>query len=258
MTNDNQNNTQPAGEMPDDPDDDAIAMMLLTDDVDTLKRRVIETQQENARLAGELECARTYTGVEGYPCPLCTYEHGVFVAPCEMHQQIDALRAELAEVRAERDEWVQNVNELDSSLAQATYAVDDVREQLAALRAEARWEPVVYSTFVEDQSYNDTYLLITLGGTQLEMGTDPTADGKTVNLPSDMRLCRLVPGQDTAQGRIAELEAQLAEAKRWTPTVNVETGQLTVGDPVVDEWLTPDEDAAWAHLQDTPAQESGN
>lgn len=53
--------TQPAGEAPDDPDDDAIAMMLLTDDVDTLKRRIIETQQENARLAGELAQGTSYS-----------------------------------------------------------------------------------------------------------------------------------------------------------------------------------------------------
>lgn len=66
--------------------------------------------------------------------------------------------------------------------------------RIAALEAQLgeakRWEPVIYSTFVEDQSHNDTYLLITLGGTQLEIGTDPTSNGPTVNLPSDLRLCR--------------------------------------------------------------------
>lgn len=55
--------------------------------------------------------------------------------------------------------------------------------------------PVRYSTFVEDQSYNDTYLLVTLDGSQLEIGRDPTLDGVTVNLPSDMRLCRWQEGE---------------------------------------------------------------
>lgn len=44
--------TQQAGEAPDDPDDDAIAMMLLTDDVDTLKRRVIELEAQLAEANG--------------------------------------------------------------------------------------------------------------------------------------------------------------------------------------------------------------
>lgn len=65
--------------------------------------------------------------------------------------------------------------------------------ELARLRELVQWEPLVYSTFIVDQSYNDTYLLATLGGTQLEIGTDPTADGVTVNLPSSMRLCRRNP-----------------------------------------------------------------
>ena len=79
--------------------------------------------------------------------------------------------------------------------------------------------PVVYSTFVEDQTHNDTYLLITLGGTQLEIGSDPTFDGKTVNLPSDLRLCRLT---DDAPGdmpryshRNGETEPPTTKGNYW-------------------------------------------
>lgn len=47
------------------------------------------------RLKAELEKARTYTGFEGYPCPLCEYKDGVFIKNCEMHSQIAELKAEL-------------------------------------------------------------------------------------------------------------------------------------------------------------------
>lgn len=73
------------------------------------------------------------------------------------------------------------------------------------------WMPVVYSTFVEDQTHNDTYLLITLGGTQLEIGSDPTFDGKTVNLPSDLRLCRL-----TDDAAAVDMQLIAAAAERLT------------------------------------------
>lgn len=86
--------------------------------------------------------------------------------------------------------------------------IDDLRAQVAALKqqlsvcseyadkvtaerdAAREWQPVIYSTFIEDQSYDESYLLVTLQGTQLEIGRDPTADGVTVNLPSDYRLCQ--------------------------------------------------------------------
>lgn len=108
------------------------------------------------------------------------------------------IRGALKQVRDDVTTTLQQENaRLAEDKAMLQARVWELDAELAALRAEARYAPVVYSTFVEDQSHNDTYLLVTLGGTQLEMGTDPTAGGVTVNLPSDMRLCRLVPGQDT-------------------------------------------------------------
>jgi len=49
-----------------------------------------------AAAARDLERARTYTGLEGWACPLCTYEAGKFIALCGPHRQ-------LAEAEAERD-----------------------------------------------------------------------------------------------------------------------------------------------------------
>lgn len=76
---------------------------------------------------------------------------------------------------------------------------DEMQTTIAALRQELaarQWEPVHYSTFVEDQCHNETYLLITLDGSSLEIGTDPTRNGVTVQLPSDMRLCRKRTAQE--------------------------------------------------------------
>lgn len=83
------------------------------------RQRIEQLERENKRLrdwcesapspvfvdglAASIERARTYTGVEGYPCPLCRYEDGVFIEPCEMHRQIDALAAEVERLRAERE-----------------------------------------------------------------------------------------------------------------------------------------------------------
>lgn len=73
---------------------------------------------------------------------------------------------------------------------EGAYWVNRLAELEAQLAARWEWEPVVYSAFIGDHSHNDTYLISTLGGTQLEIGTDPTAGGLTVNLPSSIRLCR--------------------------------------------------------------------
>lgn len=75
--------------------------------------------------------------------------------------------------------------------------IDELRAQLAERE---QWEPVRYSTFVEDQLHNDTYLLITLDGSHLEIGDDVegvTSDGRTVVLPSNIRLCRRKPKEQT-------------------------------------------------------------
>jgi hypothetical protein len=138
-------------------------------------------------------------------------------------EKYEAMKAEIERLRAERDALAAKVVELRAIIYQLTEIDmamledggreleserDALRTELAAVRAEKRYVPVDYSTFVDDQSYNDTYLLVTLGGTQLEIGTDPTEGGKTVNLPSDMRLCRLV----TEQGSETQGESQQGES----------------------------------------------
>jgi hypothetical protein len=35
-----------------------------------------------------IERARTYRGLEGWACPLCRYEQGVFIERCEPHRQL--------------------------------------------------------------------------------------------------------------------------------------------------------------------------
>lgn len=53
------------------------------------------------------------------------------------------------------------------------------------------------------------------------------------------------------QARVAELEAQLAEAQRWVPNVmSYDTGNLSAFQTLIDEANAPGEDEAWAHLQE--------
>lgn len=42
-----------------------------------------------------IERARTYSGLEGWSCPLCKYENGKFIENCEMHRQLCELEIEL-------------------------------------------------------------------------------------------------------------------------------------------------------------------
>lgn len=109
---------------------------------------------------------------------------------------------EFATVRntiAEKDKLIA---ELEAASAMLRQSRDALLEQLERathgqirLEAQAEWEPAIYSTFIDDDSHDETYLLATLGGTQLEIGTDPTSDGVTVNLPKEYRLCRRKEGR---------------------------------------------------------------
>lgn len=61
-------------------------------------------RQETERLLieyyqGQLHRAATYIGIEGYSCPLCTYENGVFIKNCSMHEQIEKLQYENSYLR---------------------------------------------------------------------------------------------------------------------------------------------------------------
>lgn len=50
-------------------------------------------EKQVALLTDQMQLARTYTGLEGYGCPLCTYENGVFIkscTPCERYETLSA------------------------------------------------------------------------------------------------------------------------------------------------------------------------
>lgn len=55
---------------------------------------------ENERLRDDLHKAATYKGIEGYSCPLCKYENGVFIEHCEPHRQLYAFMKENDRLRA--------------------------------------------------------------------------------------------------------------------------------------------------------------
>lgn len=49
--------------------------------------------------------------------------------------------------------------------------------------------------------------------------------------------------------RIATLEAELAEAKKWVPKLDYQSGALSFVQPLIDTANAPGEDEAWEHLQ---------
>lgn len=70
--------------------------------IDALTQRIATLAADNARLRETLAFAAQYKGFEARACPLCTYENGKFVERCQMHTDMDNLRAALDEARA----WV--------------------------------------------------------------------------------------------------------------------------------------------------------
>lgn len=52
----------------------------------------VTLRTEVEQLTADLELARTYQGIEGPGCPLCSYQDGVFVAHCSLHRQINQAR----------------------------------------------------------------------------------------------------------------------------------------------------------------------
>ena len=72
-----------------DSDSVAVAVSIIGD----LERELAAAEQK-------LEQARTYSGIEAYPCWLCTYENGKFIKYCEPHRQLAAAEAEAARLRA--------------------------------------------------------------------------------------------------------------------------------------------------------------
>ena len=63
-------------------------------------RIIGELEGKLAAAEQKLEQARTYSGIEAYPCWLCTYENGKFIKYCEPHRQLAAAEAEAARLRA--------------------------------------------------------------------------------------------------------------------------------------------------------------
>lgn len=64
--------------------------LIIADEFNRLTAEIEELKQRIQR-------AKTYTGFEGYPCPLCTYKDGKFVESCELHKTIHELQAKLKE-----------------------------------------------------------------------------------------------------------------------------------------------------------------
>ena len=65
-----------------------------------------------------LERARTYRGIEGYPCPLCAYGDGKFIERCQMHKDLNSLRAEKKEL-VEAGEAILSAGYIFNTLKQA-------------------------------------------------------------------------------------------------------------------------------------------
>jgi hypothetical protein len=69
----------------------------------------------------------------------------------------------------------------------------------------------------------------------------------TVNVSTFISMCNELA---KLRERVAELEAALAEARKWVPPITVGSGSISYPPTVVADWDTPEEDAAWKHLED--------
>lgn len=64
-------------------------------DVNELQQTIDGLRRENHMLHRIIERARSYRGIDGRTCPLCSYDHGVFIARCEPHAQLHTAFAQM-------------------------------------------------------------------------------------------------------------------------------------------------------------------
>jgi hypothetical protein len=57
------------------------------------------------KLEEQIERARSYKGIEAYPCPLCTYRDGIFIESCQMHKDMHELEATMRQAEREAAFW---------------------------------------------------------------------------------------------------------------------------------------------------------
>lgn len=60
-----------------------------------------EKDKRIAELEETLQFAAQYKGIEGRSCPLCRYENGVYLGPCQMHADMDRMSDTIAELEAQ-------------------------------------------------------------------------------------------------------------------------------------------------------------
>ena len=61
----------------------------LIEQRDAAYERQDNTRRELESATEDIERARTYQGIEGWGCPLCTYVEGKFVALCSLHRKLE-------------------------------------------------------------------------------------------------------------------------------------------------------------------------
>lgn len=144
----------------------AKAMLDLRDKYEVkfteLARLLAESRQHEEALESTLHFAASYTGIEGRACPLCKYENGKFIERCQMHKEVDELRAKVAEA----------------------------------------WQPVPDGEYpmVENAEMDGDFLYIT-GNEDLEICTWVERPIETIMLDLGMKIMRLAPAaQDAGDG----------------------------------------------------------
>jgi len=88
-------------------------ILLDTEYVDMLRQLIAE-------LEDIIDRARNYSGIEAEPCPLCTYQDGVFLDYCEPHRENEQLKVKIIELQKELE---------------SVYAQDGVKYQTPFLRS---------------------------------------------------------------------------------------------------------------------------
>jgi hypothetical protein len=111
----------------------------ISRDIATVAHAALETDAGRALLdrlrAAEAAIAFIRDGWSPFgarACPACVYEAGVFVRPCKVHEYADALRAEVARLRA----WLERVARLDAKAHEILAGHErDARDALAGKEA---------------------------------------------------------------------------------------------------------------------------
>src|SRR3990167_7395713 len=128
----------------------AARNVKLKNQLNGARESLVWAEEQVTALKARLEKAKNYKGVEGWQCPLCEYENGVFIKNCEPHKQLRLSMLAEEQALQEAKKWRRDAQALGARnvelKAELDEAVEDAgRYEMALFKAEEGRDAAVHS-----------------------------------------------------------------------------------------------------------------